>query len=64
MPRYFIRASRPKADGWVADDVWSEDSGGHIPDVPEHVAVDTGLLDADGNSIMRAPNPIGFIWDD
>jgi len=44
--------------------VWSEDAPSHAPDVPEHVAVDTGLIDLDGNAIMRAPNPIGFGKDD
>jgi hypothetical protein len=30
--------------------------------VSEHEAADTGLLDANGDSIMRAPNPMGFVW--
>lgn len=54
MPRYF---SRPRA--WVEDDVYV-DPPQFVPSVPEHVAIDTGLIDADGNAIMRAPNPIGF----
>ena len=28
----------------------------------EHGATDTGLLDADGNTIWRAPNEMGFVW--
>lgn len=33
-----------------------------LPDlwVPDHHPVDTGLVDARGNTIMRAPNPVGF----
>jgi hypothetical protein len=29
-------------------------------DVPEHEAVETGLVDERGEMIWRAPNPIGF----
>lgn len=57
MSRYFSRAQaiRPKAD-------WSDDDYPLIPaiNVPEHEAADTGLLDAKGNTIWRAPNPMGF----
>lgn len=77
MPRYFVNPSkatgrvvrpgihagyeRPRAD----DDYWSDD----IPrpssfEVSDHEPTDTGLLDQHGNSIWRAPNPIGFIWED
>lgn len=59
MPRY---ATRPRAeadcDGW---------SMGPLLDsvtVSDHEAIDTGLLDADGNTIWRMPNPIGFGRDD
>jgi hypothetical protein len=54
MSRYF---AKPKA--WVADDVWDDP---FLPDirVSDHEATDTGLLDAEGNTIWRAPNPIGF----
>lgn len=64
MARYF--AKRPRAEGWVADDLYDDERGSHRPDltVDEHVAVDTGLLDADGNTIMRAPNPVGFGRDE
>lgn len=57
MSRYFSK--RPRAEGWCGDDIYE---GDHCPEltVDEHVAVDTGLLDADGNSIWRAPNPLGF----
>lgn len=57
MPRYFIH---PKA--W---DDWSDD----IPRpaniyVDEHVPTNTGLLDKDGNTIWRAPRPVGFGRDE
>lgn len=35
-----------------------------VPNVSDHVATDTGLLDSKGNPIMRPPNPIGFVWDE
>lgn len=60
MSRYFVQPRRqPPArssdDDWVPiGNVW------HIPAVPDHEATDTGLLDAHGNPIMRAPNPMGF----
>lgn len=56
MARYF---SKPRA--WVADDLYDEDAP-MIPalTVSDHEATDTGLLDADGNTIWRAANPIGF----
>jgi hypothetical protein len=58
MPRYF---TRPRA--WVGDDVW-DDPQSHLPMVSDHQAVDTGLLDLNGDAIMRAPKPIGFGKDD
>lgn len=36
----------------------------HVPTVCDHEAVDTGLIDQDGNMILRAPNPMGFGRDD
>ena len=60
MPRYI---TRPKA--------WCEDDFDEYPNPPytslevcDHQAVDTGLLDKDGNSIWRAPDPIGFVHFD
>lgn len=63
MPRYFIQ---PRAQGWVGDDLFDDERGGLRPDiiVDEHVATDTGLIDLGGNSIMRAPNPVGFGRDE
>lgn len=60
MARYF---TRPRA--WVEDeDAWDAVKTDHIPTVSDHEAVDTGILDVFGNTIMRAPNPIGFGRDD
>ena len=58
MSRYFTRGS-----GWVEDETFSS-APGPLPSVcaPEHEATDTGLLDAKGKRIWRAPNPIGFVW--
>ena len=30
--------------------------------VSDHKAADTGLVDHRGDPIMRAPNPMGFVW--
>jgi hypothetical protein len=59
MPRYF---TRPKSL-WVADETYDEPMCLGTPEVPDHVATDTGLLDQNGDAIMRAPNPIGFVWN-
>lgn len=61
MARYFSRKGtvQPRSnDGW-----WEEPFRPHIV-VSDHEAVDTGLLDADGDPIWRAPNPVGFGRDD
>lgn len=60
MPRYF---TRPRSF-WVEDDVPRETRSPDTPMVPEHVAADTGLLDASGGTIWRAPDPIGFRFGD
>lgn len=61
MPRYFTRAKAL----WVEDEnAWDAPVMSNIPTVCDHDAIDTGLLNADGNTIMRAPNPIGFGKDD
>lgn len=60
MPRYFskpAKAQQPKAEWW-----W-EDPVRNMPYVCDHEATSTGLLDKNGDTIWRAPNPIGFIWD-
>jgi len=60
--RYFVqRAPAPRSDDsywWPTGNSW------HIPNVPDHQASDTGLVDVDGNAIMRAANPMGFVWDE
>lgn len=60
MTRYFTapKAKRVKGD-W--DDT---ESFRHIPTVCDHEATDTGLLDANGQTIWRAPNEMGFVWED
>ena len=63
MARYFVAARRPRTL-WVEDDAATADWSAPVPTAPEHEATDTGLLDRYGNTIMRAPNPIGFgDWD-
>lgn len=66
MARYF---TRPRAVIVPERLVGDERCFSHDPllrdlDVPDHEATDTGLVDRRGDSIMRAPNPVGFIWDD
>jgi hypothetical protein len=57
MSRYFT-SKRPTA--WVEDETWGAEP--FLPSliVSDHEAIDTGLLDKDGNPIMRAPREIGF----
>ena len=52
MPNCLPRATQPRVE--LRTDIT----------VDEHVATDTGLLDADGNIIWRTPNPVGFGKDD
>lgn len=60
MPRYFTRRASVRSD----DDDWYPDPIINIPTVCDHEAVDTGLLDQHGDTIMRAPNPCGLGRDD
>lgn len=56
MPHYF---TKPKA--WIADPLTEDDYPmSHIPTVSDHEATDTGLVDEHGNTIWRAPEPMGF----
>lgn len=59
MSRYFIQRRKP-----ARSDIDREPIGNawHIPAVADHEAADTGLIDEMGDPIMRAPNPMGFIW--
>lgn len=60
MSRYF---SKPKAL-WVEDeDAWDRRVEIGTPTAWDFESADTGLLDAEGNTIWRGPNPIGFVWE-
>ena len=62
MPRYFSkRATATRADD---DGYYPVGNSWFVPTVSDHEATDTGLLDVNGDQIMRAPNPIGFGRDD
>lgn len=65
MPRYFTKPTAAKRSVVRADDYWSE-TAPYVTSltVCDHEATDTGLLDMNGDAIMRAPNPIGFGKDD
>jgi len=57
MSRYFHSYRRP----YVEDERFDGEAPlTPIVNVPEHEAVDTGLVWSDGSTIWRAPNPIGF----
>lgn len=58
MSRYFT-VRKPRAI-YIEDDHYSEAPRDRDLFVSEHVATDTGLLDHNGDCIMRAPNAIGF----
>lgn len=59
MSRYFVQKRQPPLR--ASDDDWVPvGNSWHVPLVADHEAVDTGLLDANGDPIMRAPNPMGF----
>lgn len=63
MARYFVQRKRPRSfddDDWIEREPVAE----LIPSVCDHEPTDTGLLDVNGDPIMRAPNPIGFGRDD
>ena len=58
MSRYFTRAAKPL---YVETPLWN-DSDPLLPgiSVADHTPSFTGLLDAKGEEIWRAPNPMGF----
>jgi hypothetical protein len=61
VSRYFTRPrAATKSEYWSSDDCACPSS----LDVPDHEAIDTGLLDQHGDSIMVAPRPIGFMRDE
>lgn len=59
MPRYF---AKPKA--FDDEEYWPASPLVTSLTVDEPVYVDTGLFDADGNSIYRSPNPVGIGRDE
>lgn len=62
MTRYFVQRKPQPVRSY--DDWEPIGNAWHIPAVSDHEAADTGLLDANGECIMRAPNPIGFGKDE
>lgn len=67
MSRYF---TRPKGYGkshepraFECEDTWHTDPVLPNLDVPDHEASYTGLIDHNGDPIMRGPNPMGFLAD-
>jgi hypothetical protein len=56
MSRYFTRARKVRC---APEGDYNDPLLPHLS-VPEHVAVDTGLIDQRGDPIMRAPEPCGF----
>lgn len=61
MPRYFV--ARKTRSFFVADDTYVEPMLREIT-VCDHEAIDTGLLDENGDPSMRVPRPIGFGRDE
>lgn len=61
MP-YKIKINRPRAMHFVTDADPDSYEGYGVPSlsVNDSADVDTGLVDMDGNSIMRSPEKIGF----
>ena len=59
MPRYAVTARRPRAD-------WMYDDNPLVPslEVDDAAEVDTGLVTATGEKIMRIANPLGFGRDE
>ncbi|SLK03888.1 hypothetical protein [Novosphingobium mathurense] len=60
-PRYFTTPKAPRPRQYD-DDWYPTGNAWHVPTVCDHEATDTGLLDANGDTIWRAPNPVGFLW--
>jgi len=60
MSRYFSRPATVSQKEIVRSAWWESDPLLPSLTVPDFVAIETGLLDAHGDPIMRAPNPMGF----
>lgn len=58
MPRYFTRRAQPKPKA----EYWEDEPFRPHLIVSDHEAVDTGLIDKNGDAIMRGLNPVGFVW--
>lgn len=55
---YVIRGNMPL---FIETPLWPDAKPmRHSLAVPDHEAVDTGLITATGEPIMRVPNPLGF----
>lgn len=59
MSRYFVRRAQHRAALYVENEHYGRPQD-HMPSVPDHEPVFTGLLDADGEKIWREPRSIGF----
>jgi hypothetical protein len=59
MPRHITRPARAYMP-LECEDVWNTDPMLPAVSVDDHEAVFTGLLDAKGEEVWRAPNPMGF----
>lgn len=71
MPRYSICSRVENRDGWAISPgnpymtvTPQADERPEYVDVSDHVASPTGILNADGEMIMRDPRPIGFGRDE
>jgi hypothetical protein len=53
----YVTGRRPRG---YFDDEYPDQIVVEMVYVPEHVAVDTGLVDVTGDPILRLPNPVGF----
>lgn len=58
MARYFTQ--KPGSRAFFVEDEHYARPQDHIPSVCEHEPTDTGLLDANGDKIMKQPRAIGF----
>lgn len=59
MSRYFTRRAPVRATLYVENEHYGR-AQSHVPDVPDHEPSFTGLLDASGEEIWRAPRAVGF----
>lgn len=70
MARYFTRPRAATVFAPGQDWDWCEQPDFGSPsrvggfEVDDFAPTDTGLLDSNGDCVMRAPNPIGFGRDD